>query len=70
MTQRDARWWALIGVLVLGIFAHAFIPRYDWHVVNQAGTALIVYDKWTGRFQRAEYGSEGKVKAMDVFTPF
>jgi hypothetical protein len=70
MTQRDAWWWAALGAAVLAIFAHAFIPRYDWHAVNAAGTAIVVYDKWTGRFQRAEYDPAGKVKPMDVFTPF
>jgi len=70
MTQRDAWLWALVGVALLAIFAHAFIPRYEWRTVNESGTALVVYDKWTGRFQRAEYDPAGKVKPMDVFTPF
>ncbi|HXI31865.1 MAG TPA: hypothetical protein VNG89_25685 [Vicinamibacterales bacterium] len=70
MTQRDAWWWAALAVVVLGIFAYAFIPRYEWHAVNATGSAVIVYDKWTGRFQRAEYDANGKVKPMDVFTPF
>ncbi|HJZ75237.1 MAG TPA: hypothetical protein VKE51_26065 [Vicinamibacterales bacterium] len=70
MTQRDAWWWALLGAIGLGIFAHSFLPRYDWRAVNDSGTALIVYDKWTGRFQRAEYDPTGKIKPMDVFTPF
>ncbi len=70
MTQRDAWQWALVGAVVLGIFAHSFLPRYEWRAVNPGGTAVIVYDRWTGRFQRAEYDAAGKVKAMDVFTPF
>jgi len=70
MTQRDAWYWALAGVALLAIFAHAFLPRYEWRTVNEPGTALVIYDKWTGRFQRAEYDQAGKVKPMDVFTPF
>jgi hypothetical protein len=70
MTQRDAWWWALFGAIVAGIFAHSFLPRYDWRAVNPTGTAIVVYDRWTGRFQRAEYDPAGKVKAMEVFTPF
>jgi hypothetical protein len=70
MTQRDAWRWALIGAIVIGIFAHSFIPRYEWRPVNANGTALVVYDRWTGRFQRAEYDEAGKVKAMEVFAPF
>src|SRR5262249_39248188 len=41
MTQRGARWWALIGAIVIGIFAHSFIPRYEWRPVNANGTALV-----------------------------
>jgi len=70
MTQLYAWWWALLGVALLGIFAHSFIPRYEWRAVSANGTAMIVYDRWSGRFQRAEYDAGGKVKAMDVFTPF
>ena len=70
MTQRDAFFWGLLGAIVLGIFAHSFLPRYEWRAVNASGTALMVYDRWSGRFQRAEYDANGKVKAMDVYTPF
>jgi hypothetical protein len=70
MTQKDAWWWALLGVIVFGIAAHAFFPRYEWRAVDASGSALIVFDRWNGRFQRATYDESGKVKAMDVFTPF
>jgi hypothetical protein len=70
MSQRDAWFWAVLAVVALGVFAHAFIPRYDWRVVNENGTALVIYDKWTGRFQRAEYDTAGTVKTMQVLTPF
>jgi len=40
MTPRGARWWALIGAIVIGIFAHSFIPRYEWPV-NANGTAPV-----------------------------
>ena len=55
---------------MLGIFAHSFLPRYEWRAVNASGTALVVYDGWTGRFQRAEYDANGKVKPTDVYTLF
>ena len=70
MTQKDAWWWALLGVIVFGIAAHVFFPRYEWRAVDASGSALIVFDRWNGRFQRAVYDANGKVKAMDVFTPF
>lgn len=62
---------AVIAALaVLGLFAHAFFPRYEWRSVNPDGTALVVYDRWSGRFQRAVYDESGRVKPMDVYAPF
>jgi hypothetical protein len=70
MTQRDAWWWALLGVILVGVLVHTVFPRYDWRAVNDSGSAIVVYDRWSGRFQRAEYDASGKVKPMDVYTPF
>lgn len=70
MTQRDAWWWALLGVLLFGMLAHTLFPRYDWRPVSDHGAAIVVYDRWSGRFQRAEYDAAGKVKPMDVYSPF
>lgn len=70
MKPNDAWWWALLGVIAVGFAVHAFFPRYEWRAADSSGAALIVYDRWNGRFQRAEYDANGKVKPMDVFTPF
>jgi hypothetical protein len=71
MTQRDAFWWALLGVIALGIFAHAFLPRYDWREIRDPGSvSLLVYDKWTGRLQRAVYDDKGSLSVMSVYVPF
>ncbi len=70
MTQRDAWWWALLGAVVLAVAAHVFFPRYEWRTAADNGSVIVVHDRWTGRFQRAEYDGAGKVKAMDVYTPF
>lgn len=59
---------AALGVLAL--FVHALFPRYEFRPVNADGTAIVIYDRWSGRFQRAVYDSDGRVKPMDVFTPF
>jgi hypothetical protein len=32
--------------------------------------SIVVYDKWTGRVQRAVYSDDGGFKVMDVYTPF
>jgi len=60
----------LAGLAVLSLFVHTLFPRYEWRTVNPDGTALVVYDRWSGRFQRATYAEDGHVKAMDVYTPF
>jgi hypothetical protein len=71
MTAKDAWWWALLGVLVLAIFAHSMLPRYDWREVRDPGSvSVVVYDKWTGRMQRAIYDDQGKLSVLSVYVPF
>ena len=71
MTQRDAFWWALLGVIVLAIFAHVFLPRYEWREVRDPGAiSIIMFDKWTGRVQRAVYDDKAGLSVMGVYTPF
>jgi hypothetical protein len=68
---KEALGFALLGVIALGIFAHAFLPRYDWREVRDPnGISIIVYDKWTGRIQRAAYDDKGSLNLMGVYTPF
>jgi hypothetical protein len=68
---KEALGFALLGVIALGIFAHAFLPRYDWREVRDPnGISIIVYDKWTGRMQRAAYDDKGGLNLMGVYTPF
>jgi len=61
---------AIAALAVLALFAHTFFPRYEFRSVNPGGTAIVVYDRWSGRFQRAVYDESGRVKPMDVYTPF
>ncbi len=71
MTNKDAWWWTLLGVIVAGIFAHAYLPRYEWRTVEQPGSInIMVYDKWTGRIQRAVYDDKGGLNLMGVYSPF
>jgi hypothetical protein len=70
MTQRDAWWWALLAVILIGVLVHALFPRYEWRTVGERGAAIVVFDRWNGRFQRAEYDEAGKLKTLDVYTPF
>lgn len=57
---------AIAGTCIV-LAGHSLLPRYDWHVVAD-GHAIVVFDKWSGRFQRAEWDSEGKPHLSDVYT--
>ena len=71
MTKNDAWWWALIAVMVAAIFAHSFLPRYEWRELRDpSSVTIVVYDKWTGRVQRAVYDDKGELNVMRVYTPF
>ena len=71
MTQRDAWFWALLGVILAGVFAHTYLPRYEWREMRDPNAvSIIVYDKWTGRIQRAVYDDKGGLNVMGVYTPF
>ena len=48
MIKNDAWWWALLAVIVAGIFAHAYLPRYEWREIrdpNALSTRPIRRDK-------------------------
>ena len=32
--------------------------------------SIVVYDRWTGRMQRAVYDDKGELNVMGVYTPF
>lgn len=69
--NQDVRWFAMLGVLVLVVFAYIFMPRYEWRTVNDANSvSIIVYDRWTGRMQRAVYDSGGELHVNSVYVPF
>ena len=71
MTKNDAWWWALLAVMIAAIFSHAYLPRYEWREVHETSSlSIIVYDKWTGRIQRAVYDDKGGLNVMGVYTPF
>jgi hypothetical protein len=65
------RWFAALGVLVLVVFAYLLLPRYEWRTVSDVSSvSIIVYDRWTGRLQRAVYENNGDLRLMGVYTPF
>lgn len=69
--QKDVLTYALLAILGVAVLLHSFVPRYDWRTLDEAGSvSIVVYDKWTGRFQRGVYDAKGNLNAMGVFTPF
>ena len=69
--NQDVRWFAALGVVVLVVFAYLLIPRYEWRALSDADSvSVIVYDRWTGRIQRAVYDNKGGLNVMGVYTPY
>ena len=62
--------YAIAALLAVGLLLHAVFPRYEWRTVGENGAGIVVYDRWSGRFQRAIYDEKGALKVMDVYTPF
>ena len=71
MWQKELLGYALLAVIGAALLAHVFFPRYDWRPVESSGSiSIVVFDRWTGRFQRAVYDDKGGLNVMGVFTPF
>lgn len=64
-------WLAIVAVLIAAAtLAHPLLPRYDVRVIGQDGGSVLVYDKWTGRLQRANYTADGNPVLTGVVRPF
>ena len=62
---------ALVAVMGAALLAYVFFPRYDWRTLDDAGSiSIVVYDRWTGRFQRAVFDPNGNLNVMGVYAPF
>ena len=65
-----AVWIAAAVLLMAGaIFVHAIFPRYTYQVID-SGRVLVIYDRWAGKFQRANYDEKGEPSLTRVLTPF
>ena len=70
MDQRSL-WAIAVGVLLaVGLILHAVYPRYEWRVANPDGTAIVIYDRWGGAFQRAAWNEKGDVTPTQPFKPY
>jgi hypothetical protein len=70
MDPRELWRYALVIVVAVGLVLHAVFPRYDWRVVGDEGSTIVVYDRWGGAFQRATWDANGFVKPTQPFKPF
>jgi hypothetical protein len=63
--------WILCAAAVLaaGLVLHALLPRYQL-TPHGSGEAVVVFDRWTGQFQRATYGDDGEPRISSVVRPF
>ena len=64
--------WAFLAALVVGlaIALHAVFPRYDYRIVGEDGRGILIYDRWSGLFQRADYPQQGEPTLGKVIKPF
>jgi len=67
----EMRWAAIAAffVLALGVVAHGVWPRFDYQA-SADGSAVVIHDRWAGKFQRAVYDKDGHMQLQPVITPF
>jgi hypothetical protein len=63
--------WLAVASVVLGmaVVLGAALPRYEL-TRTDAGTDVVVFDRWTGHFQRVVYSASGEPQASPVVRPF
>ena len=63
--------WTIAAAMLAGaIVLHAMLPRYELASVGANGESVIVFDRWTGQFQRVDYQPNGDPRATQVVNPF
>ena len=66
-----ALWGVVAAALIaIGLTLHAMLPRYMLSAVGQDASVVLVFDRWTGQFQRATYGPDGEPRVTSVVKPF
>ena len=67
----EMRWAAIaaVFVLALGVLADALMPRFEYQASTD-GSAVVIHDRWAGKFQRAVYDKDGHLQLQSVITPF
>jgi hypothetical protein len=60
---------AAVILVAAAILVHGVFPRYEFRLI-QDGHAMVIYDRWAGKFQRANYDENGEPSLSRVVTPF
>jgi hypothetical protein len=63
--------WVAVALIVVAvaITLHAVLPRYEFQMIEN-GRAMMIYDRWGGKFQRVNYDANGEPALTKVLTPF
>jgi hypothetical protein len=69
MEPKDLWKYLLVVVIALAGILHSVFPRFEWRTVGNDGT-IVVYDRWTGSFQRAAWDDKGSAKASEPFKAY
>ena len=63
--------WLVSAALLAGaIVIHGAMPRYELTTVGLNDESVVVFDRWTGQFQRVDYQPNGEPRATSVVDPF
>jgi len=64
--------WLVIvaAVVAVALLVHAELPRYEVRMLGPDGRAVLIFDKWSGRMQRADFGPNGEPSLKAVIEPF
>ena len=60
----------VFALLAIAVVLHAVWPRYELTTIGVNRESVVVFDRWTGQFQRVDYLPSGEPRATSVVDPF
>lgn len=60
----------VVALLAIALVLHAMLPRYEMTTIGVNRESVVVFDRWTGQFQRIDYLPGGEPRATSVVDPF
>lgn len=63
--------WIFLSSIVVAcaLGFYTLVPRYEYTLIEN-GKAMLIYDRWAGRFQVATYDGEWTPTLRRVLLPF